>query len=113
MRYAREELIRDWAQRGALSRAWSRSRWRWWPRAPRTAWCTRTATPGSGWTRAGPPRRAAQSAMAASKAWFARQAVETFAAAGLVSGTSVYIWRMAGLIGPPTPGDRPGGRHDA
>ena len=45
----------------------------------------------------------------ASKAWFARQAVETFTAAGPMSLVRpVYIWRKAGLIGPPTPGDRPG-----
>jgi hypothetical protein len=41
----------------------------------------------------------------ASKAWFARQAVETFAAAGLISGPARSIWRRAGLIGPGGPGD--------
>ena len=114
MRYAREELIRDWAQRGALSRAYSR-----FALALVAARAADSLVHPDCYARVGlDPKQASRAARhnphwRASKAWFARQAVETFTAAGLVSGTSVYIWRMAGLIGPPTPGDRPGGRHDA
>jgi NAD(P)-dependent dehydrogenase (short-subunit alcohol dehydrogenase family) len=36
----------------------------------------------------------------ASKTWFARQAVETFTAAGMLSGPARWIWRVAGLLQP-------------
>ena len=55
----------------------------------------------------------------AAKIWFARQAVETFSAAGLLCGTAMYIWRKAGLIEPAgsagaaVGSGRPGASHDA
>jgi hypothetical protein len=100
MRYAREELIRDWPRRGALTRAHSR--------IVLAIVAHRAAdsliSPGC-YAQVGlDPKQARRAARRnphwrASKAWFARQAVETFAAAGLISGPARYIWRKAGLIG--------------
>ncbi|MGO8957673.1 MAG: AurF N-oxygenase family protein [Streptosporangiaceae bacterium] len=108
MRYAREELIRDWPQRSAVTRAWS---------AVVLALVARTASERlvsrACYARVGlDPREARRAARRnlhwrAARAWFARNAVETFAAAGLISGPARFIWRRAGLIGPAgtTPAD--------
>lgn len=101
MRYAREELIRDWPQRGAITRARSRIV------LARVAYiaANRLINPDC-YAQVGlDPREARRAARRnphwrASKIWFARQAVETFTAAGLISGPARHVWRRAGLIGP-------------
>ena len=99
MRYAREELIRDWPQRSAITRAWSRLVL---ALVAFTA-AGRLVSPAC-YAQVGlDPREARQAARRnphwrAAKMWFARQAVETFAAAGLISGPARAIWRLAGLI---------------
>jgi hypothetical protein len=101
MRYAREELIRDWPQRGAITRAHSRIV------LARVAYiaANRLINPDC-YAQVGlDPREARRAARRnphwrASKIWFARQAVETFTAAGLISGPARHVWRRAGLIGP-------------
>lgn len=100
MRYAREELIRDWPRRGPVTRAYSRL-----VLAVVAAISSdRLVHPGC-YARVGlDPKQARRAARRnphwrASKTWFARQAVETFTAAGMLSGPARYIWRMAGLIG--------------
>jgi hypothetical protein len=113
MRYAREELIRDWPRRGALARAHSR--------IVLAIVALRAAdgliSPGC-YAQVGlDPKEARRAAQRnphwrASKTWFARQAVETFAAAGLISGPARHIWRKAGLIGPAGHGG-PGDAHAA
>jgi len=102
MRYAREELIRDWPQRRALTRAYSRL-----ALALAALHATeRLIHPGC-YAKVGLDPKQARKAAAAnpywreSKTWFARQAVETFTAAGLMSSRLTRrIWRKAGLIGP-------------
>jgi hypothetical protein len=108
MRYAREELIRDWPHRGPLTRAHSRI-----VLAIVAAISTdRLVHPGC-YARVGlDPKQARRVARRnphwrESQRWFARQAVETFAAAGLIAGPARSIWRKAGLIGasgPSAPG---------
>jgi hypothetical protein len=106
MRYAREELIRDWPRRRALTRAYSRV-----VLALVALHATdRLIHPGC-YERVGlDPKQAQRVAKQnphwrESKTWFARQAVETFTAAGLMSSRlSRRIWRKAGLIGPAVPG---------
>ena len=102
MRYAREELIRDWPKRRALTRAYSRL-----ALALVALHATeRLIHPGCYATVGLDPRQARKVAAAnphwrESKTWFARQAVETFTAAGLMSSRlSRRIWRKAGLLGP-------------
>jgi P-aminobenzoate N-oxygenase AurF len=119
MRYAREELIRDWPRRSAVIRAYSRL-----VLAVVAAISSdRLVNPGC-YARVGlDPKQARRAARRnphwrASKTWFARQAVETFTAAGLISGPARYIWRKAGLVaveGPARPAvpAGPGGAHDA
>jgi hypothetical protein len=99
MRYAREELIRDWPKRRALTRAYSRL-----ALALVALHATeRLIHPGC-YAKSGLDPRQARKVAAAnphwreSKTWFARQAVETFTAAGLMSPVSRRIWRRAGLI---------------
>jgi hypothetical protein len=99
MRYAREELIRDWPRRRALTRAYSRI-----VLALVAYHATdRLVSPGC-YARVGlDPKQARRAARRnphwrASKTWFARQAVETFTAAGLMSGPARRIWRRAGLL---------------
>lgn len=100
MRYAREELIRDWPRRGALTRAYSRL-----SLALVAARAADALVSPECYARVGlNPKRARRAARRnphwrASKTWFARQAVETFTAAGMMSGPARYIWRNAGLIG--------------
>jgi hypothetical protein len=101
MRYAREELIRDWPRRKALTRAYSRL-----ALALVALHATeRLIHPGC-YAKVGLDPRQARKVAAAnphwreSKTWFARQAVETFTAAGLMSGPARYFWRRAGLIEP-------------
>lgn len=104
MRYAREELVRDWPRRGAITRAYSRIAL---ALAAHTA-AQRLVSPGC-YAQVGlNPREARRAARRnprwrESKRWFARQAVETFTAAGLMSGPARHIWRRAGLIGPGGP----------
>ncbi len=101
MRYARDELLRDWPHRGVLTRAWSRI-------VLALVACTaagRLVNPRCYAHIGLDPREARRAARRnphwrASKAWFAREAVETFAAAGLLAGPARYIWQLAGLIGP-------------
>jgi len=101
MRYARGELVRDWHRRGAITRAYSRIAL---ALAAHTA-AQRLVSPAC-YAQVGlDPREARRAARRnprwrASKKWFARQAVETFTAAGLISGPARLIWRRAGLIGP-------------
>ncbi len=103
MRYAREELIRDWPRRRTLTRAYSRV-----ALALVALHATeRLIHPGC-YERVGLDPRQARRVAARnphwqeSKTWFARQAVETFTAAGLMSSPAArYFWRKAGLIGPP------------
>lgn len=102
MRYAREELIRDWPKRRALTRAYSRL-----ALALVALHATeRLIHPGCYATVGLDPRQARKVAAAnphwrESKTWFARQAVETFTAAGLMSSrTARHFWRKAGLLGP-------------
>ena len=101
MRYAREELIRDWPNRGALARARSRL-----VLALVAAVSTDYLIHPDCYARVGlDPRQARRAARRnphwrASKRWMARQAVETFTAAGLISGLSERIWRRAGLLEP-------------
>jgi len=99
MRYAREELIRDWPRRGVLTRAYSRL-----VLALVALHATeRLIHPGC-YERVGLDPRQARRAAARnphwreSKTWFARQAVETFTAAGLMSRPTNRIWRRAGLL---------------
>ncbi len=99
MRYAREELIRDWPRRAALTRAYSRI-----VLALVAYHATdRLVSPGC-YARVGlDPKQARRAARRnphwrASKTWFARQAVETFTAAGMMSGPARRIWRWAGLL---------------
>ncbi len=102
MRYAREELIRDWPKRRALTRAYSRL-----ALALVALHATeRLIHPGC-YAKVGLDPKQARKVAAAnphwreSKTWFARQAVETFTAAGLMSSRLARrIWRKAGLIGP-------------
>jgi hypothetical protein len=102
MRYAREELIRDWPKRRALTRAYSQL-----ALALVALHATeRLIHPGC-YARVGLDPALARKVAARnphwreSKTWFARQAVETFTAAGLMSSrTARFIWRRAGLIGP-------------
>lgn len=102
MRYAREELIRLWPERSPLARAHSRI-----VLALVAAISTAHLIHPDCYTRVGlDPKQARRAASRnphwrASKAWLARQAVETFTAAGLISGLSERIWRRAGLLGPP------------
>lgn len=101
MRYAREELIRDWPQRSAITRAWSRIVL---ALVAYTA-AERLISPACYANVGLDPREARRAASRnpqwrAAKAWFARQAVETFATAGMISGPARYIWRKAALIGP-------------
>lgn len=101
MRYAREELIRQWPERGAIARAHSRL-----VLALVAATSTAHLIHPDCYTRVGlDPKQARRAARRnphwrASKAWLARQAVETFTAAGLISGPSARIWRRAGLLEP-------------
>lgn len=101
MRYAREELIRDWPKRGAFTRAHSRL-----VLALVAAISTAHLIHPDCYARVGlDPKEARRAASRnphwrASKAWLARQAVETFTAAGLISGLSERIWRRAGLLEP-------------
>ncbi len=108
MRYAREELIRDWPRRSAITRAWSRLVL---ALVAYTA-AERLVSPAC-YRQVGLHPRAARRAARrnphwrVAKRWFARQAVETFSAAGLISGPARCVWRRAGLIGPgpaPLPG---------
>jgi P-aminobenzoate N-oxygenase AurF len=100
MRYAREELIRDWPRRRALTRGYSRL-----ALALVALHATeRLIHPGC-YERVGlDPKEACRVAARnphwrESKTWFARQAVETFTAAGLMSSrTARHFWRKAGLI---------------
>jgi P-aminobenzoate N-oxygenase AurF len=100
MRYAREELIRDWPKRRALTRTYSRL-----ALALVALHATeRLIHPGC-YAKVGLDPRQARKVAAAnphwreSKTWFARQAVETFTAAGLMSSrTARHFWRKAGLI---------------
>ena len=109
MRYAREELIRDWPRRSAITRAWSRIVL---ALVAYTA-AERLISPAC-YAHVGlDPREARRAARRnphwrAAKAWFARQAVETFAAAGMISGPARYIWRKAALVGPDARTDGPG-----
>ena len=105
MRYAREELIRDWPRRPRLTRAYSRL-----ALALVALHATeRLIHPGC-YAKVGLDPRQARKVAAAnphwreSKTWFARQAVETFTAAGLISRPAKHFWRKAGLIGPAAPG---------
>ena len=105
MRYAREELIRDWPRRRRLTRAYSRL-----ALALVALHATeRLIHPGC-YAKVGLDPRKARKVAAAnphwreSKTWFARQAVETFTAAGLMSRPAKHFWRKAGLIGPAAPG---------
>jgi hypothetical protein len=107
MRYAREELIRDWPRRRALTRGYSRL-----ALALVALHATeRLIHPGC-YERVGlDPREARRVAernphWRESKTWFARQAVDTFTAAGLMSGPARYFWRKAGLIETPADGPR-------
>jgi hypothetical protein len=101
MRYAREELIREWPKRSALTRAHSRI-----ALALVAAISTAHLIHPDCYARVGlDPKEARRAARRnphwrASKAWLARQAVETFTAAGLICGLSERIWRRAGLLGP-------------
>jgi len=101
MRYAREELIRDWPRRGALTRAYSRV-----ALALVALHATERLVHPDCYRRVGLDPRLARRVAArnphwrASKTWFARQAVETFTAAGLMSRTARHFWRKAGLIDP-------------
>lgn len=101
MRYAREELIRDWPRRGALTRAYSRI-----TLAVVAARAADSLVSPDCYARVGlNPKLARRAARRnphwrASKIWFARQAVETFTAAGMMSGPARFVWRKAGLIGP-------------
>lgn len=103
MRYAREELIRDWPKRSAITRARSRIVL---ALVASTA-AERLISPAC-YAQVGlDPRQARRAAQRnpywrASKTWFARQAVETFAAAGMISGPARIIWRKAGLTGSAT-----------
>lgn len=99
MRYAREELIRVWPQRGLVARAYSRI-----VLALVAAISTAHLIHPDCYARVGlDPKQARRAASRnphwrASRAWLARQAVETFTAAGLISGVSKRIWRRAGLL---------------
>lgn len=105
MRYAREEIIRDWPERGALTRAHSRI-----VLALVAAISTAHLIHPDCYARVGlDPKQARRAARhnphwRASKAWLARQAVETFTAAGLIRGLSWRIWRRAGLLEPASHG---------
>ena len=106
MRYAREELIRDWPKRRALTRAYSRL-----ALALVALHATERLIHPDCYATVGLDPEQARKVAAAnphwreSKTWFARQAVETFTAAGLMSSRlSRRIWRKAGLIGPAGPG---------
>jgi hypothetical protein len=102
MRYAREELIRDWPRRHRLTRAYSRMALALVAlhATDRLIHPDCYAAVGLDPTQA---RRVAQRNphWRASKAWFARQAVDTFTTAGLMSGPARHFWRKAGLIGSP------------
>lgn len=99
MRYAREELIRVWPERSPLARAHSRI-----VLALVAAISMAHLIHPDCYTSVGlDPKQARRAASRnphwrASKAWLARQAVETFTAAGLISGLSERIWRRAGLL---------------
>jgi hypothetical protein len=99
MRYAREELIRDWPKRNPITRAWSRI-----VLAMVAYTAANRLVSAACYARVGlDPREARRAARRnphwrAAKTWFARQAVETFAAAGLISGPARLIWRKAGLL---------------
>ncbi|HEY2638343.1 MAG TPA: diiron oxygenase [Streptosporangiaceae bacterium] len=100
MRYAREELIRDWPQRSATTRAWSRIVL---ALVAYTA-AERLVSPAC-YAQVGLNPRAARRVARRNPHWrtaktaFARQAVETFAAVGLISAPASHIWRKAGLMG--------------
>lgn len=100
MRYAREEFIRDWQQRNALSKAYSRfvlglvvyyS-------------ATRLVNPKA-YAQVGLDPRAARKAARRNpnfidtKTWAARKVVATLNKAGAISGPGRYFWRKAGLLG--------------
>jgi hypothetical protein len=100
MRYAREELIRDWPRRNAPTRAYSRM-----VLALVALHATERLVHPDCYAKVGlDPEQARRVARRnphwrESKTWFARQAVDTFTAAGLMSRPARYFWRKAGLIG--------------
>ncbi|WP_067975359.1 AurF N-oxygenase family protein [Nocardiopsis trehalosi] len=100
MRYAREEFARDWRERGAIAKAYSRfvlglvvyyS-------------ATRLISPRV-YARVGLDPRAARRAARRNphwidtKTWAARKVVATLDKAGAISGPGRYFWRKAGLLG--------------
>ncbi|WP_046470420.1 AurF N-oxygenase family protein [Allosalinactinospora lopnorensis] len=100
MRYAREELARDWRTRGPLVRAYSRlalgivvyyS-------------ATRLINPRV-YAKVGlDPRRARKAARRNphhidTKTWAARKVVATMDRAGMIAGPGRFLWRAAGLLG--------------
>ncbi len=101
MRYAREELIRDWPRRGPITRAYSRI-----VLALVAYHATERLVSKDCYARVGlDPKQARRAARSnprwrASKTWFARQAVETYTAAGMMSRPARRIWRRAGLLEP-------------
>ena len=102
MRYAREEIIRDWDNHGPLVKAYSRfvlglvvyfS-------------ATRLISPEVYRSVGLDPREAARAARRNphhidTKTWAARKVVATFDKAGLLAGPAKYVWRRAGLLGRP------------
>jgi hypothetical protein len=103
MRFAREEVIRQWSRRGRLSMAYSRLL------LGITAYfaATRLIDPRCYAAVGLDPRQARRAARRnphwrESKTWFARKAVQTFTEARLMGGPGMYFWRKAGLL-PPAP----------
>ncbi|GAB3210445.1 AurF N-oxygenase family protein [Marinactinospora thermotolerans] len=102
MRYAREEFIRDWPRRNALSRAYTRlvlglvvyyS-------------TTRLINPRCYAAVGLNPREARRVALrnphwVDTRTWAARKVVATLSKAGAISGPGRYLWRKAGLLGRP------------
>ncbi|MFD6096949.1 diiron oxygenase [Nocardiopsis flavescens] len=100
MRYAREEFQRDWAQRGALNRAYSSL-----VLGLVTYYsATRLINPEV-YAQVGlDPREAHRAARANpywtdTKTWAARKVVGTLGTAGAITGLGRHFWKKAGLLG--------------
>ncbi|CAL9424876.1 hypothetical protein SUDANB121_01946 [Nocardiopsis dassonvillei] len=100
MRYAREEFQRDWVNRGALNKAYSRIML-----GLVTYYsATRLINPKVYEQVGLDPREAYRAAQANphwtdTKTWAARKVVGTLDTAGAITGLGRYFWRKAGLLG--------------
>lgn len=100
MRYAREELIRDWDRHGAVSKAYSR-----FVLGLVVYFATTRLISPEVYRSVGlDPKEAAKAARRNpdhidTKTWAARKVVATFDKAGLLAGPAKYVWRRAGLLG--------------